>query len=239
MLFRSLSSILSKYERLAADVMNMGIAESNHLSISFNGPTEWANIHEVIKAFHQKYPQIEIEVEVARWGQLVSEVINGNLDLIFTEQAEIHDVAGIKSVYLFRDYATLAVPKSSSLAAYEKINPETSIYKKFIANKNLVIEGEKSSVKSMPKIYERLSNAGINMKNVKLVDDYDAAIAMVSSDIAIAPIPCSFKVKGHQSVSYVDIDSDKVYLDFCLAWSAKNEKPSIGLFKDFCIKHKW
>lgn len=238
--YKELPSVLGRYERVKADVKNMSISANNHLSISYNGPTEWANIHKVIQAFQQKYPQIDLEIKIERWGQLVNDLLNGNLDLIFTEQAEILDVAEIESVYLFRDYTALAVSKTNPLAKYEKVDLDLLSNKNsIIKNKVLVIEGKKSSAKSMQRIYERLNNAGLDMKNAKLIDNYEIAIAMASSNIAIAPIPRSFKIKGNLNISYVDIDSDKAYLDFCLAWSNKNENPSIGLFRDFCKQCKW
>lgn len=238
--YKELPSVLNRYERVKTDVRSMSISANDHLSISYNGPTEWASIHKLIQAFHLKYPQIDLEIKIERWGQLVSELLNGNLDLIFTERSEILDIPEIESVYLFRDYTALAVSKANPLAKYEKIDLEALINKtSIIKNKDLVIEGKKSSAKSMQRIYERLDDAGLDMKNAKLVDNYEIAIAMASSNIAVAPIPRSFKIKGNLNVNYVDIDSDKAYLDFCLAWSNKNEKPAIGLFSDFCKQCKW
>jgi DNA-binding transcriptional LysR family regulator len=237
--YQELSSIVSQYEKLVDNMKHMGAYGENHLSVCFHGPAEWANINELIYGFHAKYPHIEIDIKIGCWGKLVSHLMQGDLDLIFTEQAEIANIPDINSVFLFRDYAALAVPRSSTLAAYEHIDPETLTYRENDINLQIVIENEKSSAKSMRQIYNRLQAAGVDMRNPKYVDEFAFAIAMVSSNLAIAPIPRSFKVKGNQTVSYVDIDSDKVYLDFHLAWMKKNEKPAISLFSDYCRHHPW
>ncbi|HMN12506.1 MAG TPA: LysR family transcriptional regulator [Bellilinea sp.] len=235
--YTELSAILRQFEDMTADLKKLSESGDNHLSISYNGPAEWAGVNELIQAFHRKYPQIELEIKIGCWGQLVWEVLNGGLDLIFTEQSEIQDVAGIESVFLFRDLAALAVSNSSPWAKLSKITPE--LLENKLHETNIVIEGEKSSKKSMRRIHERLSEAGLDMAHPKLVDNFEIAVAMASSGLSIAPIPRSFKVKGNQFVSYIDIDSDRIYLDFCLAWSSKNVNRSISLFRDFCMERKW
>lgn len=235
---RELPSLLKQYDKIRQDARNGSRCDDNRLSISYNGPTEWANVHKLIQKFHQKHPKIQLTVQIGLWGQMVNELRSGNVDMIFTEQAEIKGVAGVESVYLFRDYTALAVPTNSPLARYDKIDPALLRSMGFVlADRDLVIEGQKISAKSMKRIYERLNAAGLDVTAAQLVDNYDVAIAMASCNIAIAPIPRSFKIKGHNSVHYVDIDSDKAYLDFCLAWSGANEKSALRLFSDFCRQY--
>ncbi|SHN63675.1 LysR family transcriptional regulator [Desulfitobacterium chlororespirans] len=225
--------ILEYYEKAKVQAKKISESQNNHLCIGYHGPTEWANIHELVQEFHKKFPHIEIDVVVATWGALTHDLVNGRLDVMFNEQSEIDDITMLDSVYLFRDYVAIAVSKSSPLAQLKKIKPEA------LKNEKIIMSNNKYAVKSLKVVIERLSDAGFDMENARLVDHYDTTIAMASAGMGIAPIPRSFKIAGHQSVAYVDIDSDKVYEDFVLAWRNNNEKPAVHLFKDFCKQHEW
>ncbi len=225
--------ILEYYEKAKIEAKKISESRNNHLYIGYHGPTEWANIHELVQAFHKKFSYIEIDMVVATWGALTYDLVNGRLDVMFNEQSEIDDIPVLNSVFFFRDYAAIAVSKSSPLAQYDQIKPEC------LKKEKIIMSNNKNALRSLRQINERLSQAGFDMENARLVDHYDTTIAMASAGMGIAPIPRSFKIAGHQSVSYVDIDSDKVYEDFVLAWHNNNEKPAIHLFTDFCKQHEW
>lgn len=223
--------MLEHYEQVKLKANNIATSK-NHLSIGYPGPAEWANINNIIKDFCDIYPQIEVDVIVGGFGPLTLDVINGVLDVLFDEKSETDDVPSLESIFLWRDYAAVAVSKQSHLAAYEKATPE------FLKTEKIIMSNNKSAPISLKNIADRLSDAGFDMKNARLVDEYETTVAMAATGLGIAPIPRSFKVKNN-SVTYVDIDSDKVYLDFVLTWSKYNTNPNIKLFKEYCRKLKW
>lgn len=204
----------------------------NQLSIGYHGPAEWANINNIIKEFCQIYPHIEVDVVIGGWGPLTLDVINCKLDVLFDEKSETDDVSSLETIFLFRDYAAVAVSKSSHLAKYEKAAPE------FLKTEKIIMSNNKSASISLKKIVERLKDAGFDMDNARLVDEYETTVAMAATGLGIAPIPRSFKVKNN-SVTYVDIDSDKVYQDFVLTWSKYNANQNIIKFKEYCEQLKW
>ncbi len=225
--------ILEYYEKTKMEAKKISESQNNHLYIGYHGPTEWANIHELVQEFHKKYPYIEIDVVVATWGALTHDLVHGGLDVMFNEQLEANDITVLDSVFLFRDYAAIAVSKSSPLAQYDQIKPHC------LEKEKIIMSNSKNAVRSLGQVGERLSQAGFDMENAKLVDHYDTTIAMASAGMGIAIIPRSFKIASHQSVTYVDIDSDKAYVDFVLAWRNDNEKSAIHIFKDFCKQREW
>ncbi|NMA70139.1 MAG: LysR family transcriptional regulator [Desulfitobacterium sp.] len=225
--------ILEYYEKTKFEAKRISEHGEYHLTIGYHGPTEWANINKLVKEFHSKHPNIKIDLTVSTWGELTRDLINGWLDVIFSEESEVAGIPVLNSVFLFRDYAAVAVPKSSSLSELESIKPEELNYV------NIIMSNNKKATRSLKHINERLSDAGIDMEKATLVDHYDTTIAMAAAGMGVATIPRSFKIKGHQSVNYVDIDSDKVYEDFVLAWNVNNETASVLLFKEFCEQHKW
>ncbi len=239
MVYAEFTEILDQYNRLLDNIKNNRISGGNHLSVCYNGPSEWAGVHELIQQFHVKHPEIEIDICIGCWGEYVTELLQGHLDIIFTEMAEIENINEINSVFMFRDYAAFAVPKTSALARFDSIKLASLSDQANGKPYSIVIENDKRSAKTMRQIYRRLGEAGLNMENPKYVDNFEVAIAMVSSNLAIAPIPRSFKVKENKAIRYVDIDSDKIYLDFCLAWMKSNQKPAIRLFSEFCRQHSW
>ncbi|NLJ58470.1 MAG: LysR family transcriptional regulator [Tissierellia bacterium] len=223
--------LIDHYEK--AKIQAQNIANKNaYLSIGYHGPAEWANINNRIKDFHKLYPHIELNVVVGGWGPLTRDVINGKLDLLFDEKSETDGISSLETVFLFRDYAAVAVSKQSPIAKYQKASPE------FLKTENVIMSNNKSASISLKKIVERLTSAGFDMENANLVDEYETTIAMAATGLGIAPIPRSFKVKN-SSVTYVDIDSEKVYQDFVLTWSKYNFNPSIQLFRDYCLQLRW
>ena len=228
---KEFTCMLDYYEKIKLQAKKI-YSQNNHISIGYHGPAEWANINNIINDFYQVNPHIEIDVVVGGWGPLTLDVINGKLDVLFDEKSETVDVPLLESVYLFRDYAAVAVSKSSYLAKYEKATPE------FLKNEKIIMSNNKSASISLKRIVERLSDAGFDMENARLVDEYETTVAMAATGLGIAPIPRSFKVKNN-SVTYVDIDSDKVYQDFVLTWSKYNENKNIQLFKEYCQQLTW
>lgn len=225
------AQMLNHYEgvKLQAHKISAG---KNHLSIGYHGPAEWANINNIIKDFCDINPHVEVDVVVGGWGPLTLDVINGKLDVLFDEKSETDDVPSLECIFLFRDYAAMAVSKQSHLAVYEKASPD------FLNTEKIIMSNNKSASISLKNIVDRLSNAGFDMENARLVDEYETTVAMAATGLGIAPIPRSFKVKNN-SVTYVDIDSDKVYQDFVLTWSKYNTNQNIKLFKDYCEKLQW
>jgi DNA-binding transcriptional LysR family regulator len=223
--------LLDYYEKAKLQAHKIS-AGKNHLSIGYHGPAEWANINIIIKEFCEIYPHIEVDVVVGGWGPLTLDVLNGNLDVLFDEKSETDNVPYLESIFLFRDYAAVAVSKTSHLANYEKASPE------FLKKEKIIMSNNKSASISLKNIVDRLSEAGFDMKNARLVDEYETTIAMAATGLGIATIPRSFKVKNN-SVTYVDIDSDKVYQDFVLTWLKYNTNQNIELFKNYCEKLKW
>jgi len=225
--------MLDYYENVKIKASRIHNNGKKHLSIGYHGPAEWANINNTIQEFHKKHPQIEVDVVIGGWGPLTMDIINGRLNILFTEKDEVDDFSMLESEFLFRDYAAVAVSKSSHLANYKKIKP------KYLKNEKIIMSNNKSAAKSLKHIVERLAEAGFNMENVKLVDKYENTMAMASAGLGIAPIPRSFKIEGHPSVNYVDIDCDKIYQDFVITWSKDNDNPTVNLFKNFCKQREW
>lgn len=207
-------------------------AGKNHLSIGYHGPAEWANINNIIKDFCELNPHVEVDVVVGGWGPLTLDVIKGKLDILFDEKSETDDIPSLETLFLFRDYAAVVVSKESHLAVYDKASPD------FLKTEKIIMSNNKSASISLKNIVDRLSYAGFDMKNARLVDEYETTVAMAATGLGIAPIPRSFKVKNN-SVTYVDIDSDRVYQDFVLTWSKYNTNQNIDLFRNYIKKLKW
>ena len=223
--------MIEYYEKTKSYAQNIS-KEQNHLTIGYHGPAEWANINNIIKDFYDIYPHVEVDVVIGGWGPLTLDVINGKLDVLFDEKSETDNVPSLESIFLFRDYAAVAISKSSHLANYEKASPE------FLKTEKIIMSNNKSASISLKKIVERLSDAGFDMENARLVDEYETTVAMAATGLGIAPIPRSFKVKNN-SVTYVDVDSDKVYQDFVLTWSKYNSNQCVKLFREYCEQLKW
>lgn len=226
------SYMLDNYEKIKIQAEKIQNGK-NHLSIGYHGPAEWANINNIIQKFHKEYPHIDVDVTIGGWGPLTIDLMNGKLNVLFVEKSEIEDISMLESEFLFRDYGAIAVSKSSPLSKYKKIRPE------LLKNEKIIMSNNKSAIKSLKQINERLIDAGFDMENAKLVDKYEITMAMASAGLGIAPIPRSFKIKGNKSVSYVDVDSEKLYQDFVITWVKNNDNLSINLFVDFCKQLKW
>ncbi|WP_283410159.1 LysR family transcriptional regulator [Anoxynatronum buryatiense] len=227
------TQIVADYENVMIQAQKLHAEGKNHLAIGYHGPVEWANIHQRIREFHQQYPDIEVDVHIGGWGQLTQMLLGGRIDVFFSEKREIEEIATIESVYLFRDYSAVAVSKTNPLNQYQMVAPES------LNGQKIVMSNNSDAEKTLRAINIGLTEAGLDMENAKFVDKYETGIAMASAGMGVTPIPRSFKIKGHESVAYVDIDSERMYLDFVLAWQKGNDNPNIHLYKEFCQKQDW
>ena len=227
------AQIVADYDNLMIQAQKLYAEGKNHLAIGYHGPVEWANIHHRIRDFHREYPHIEVDLHIGGWGQLTQDLLNGKIDAFFSEKREIEAVASIESVYLFRDYSAVAVSKTNPLAHHLRVTPE------MLKGHRIVMSNHSDAAKTLKSINVGLIEAGLDMSYAKFVDKYEAALAMASADIGVSPIPRSFKITGQDAITYVDIDSERMYLDFVLAWRHNHDHSGVQTFREFCLQQKW
>ncbi len=91
----------------------------------------------------------------------------------------------------------------------------------------------------MDAICSRLSAAGFDMDNARIVNQNEISVAMAAAGMGITPLPRSFRVTGHPAIKYINIDSEIVHIDHVLAWRKDNAGKAVTAFAKLCKGWEW
>lgn len=228
-----LPKMLASYHHVLEKAKSIAKKDDSVLRIGYHGPIQWADLPEILNQFITQYQHIEAEIHICGWGELTSQLLEGSLDVIFTEKSQIEASSGINHQLLFRDYLCIAMPANHPLAMKRKIKPEE------LNNENMIMTSKRTAPISLARVHKRLEQVKIDMGKVKIVSSYENAMAMVASGLGISPVPRTFKQYESKRMKYVDLDSNEVYIDISLAWLKENHLPSIKHFVESILNYPW
>lgn len=219
--------LIEKYEVVLAQTRRIANRENNHLSICYHGPPNWAFLLPIIQKFQKENEDFQLELSVENWGEMPNGLITRQFDVAFVEGAEIVHNNQIESFYLYRDYTCFAMHTSHPLARKTKLTEED------IKGEQIVMVDQHVGAKSMHGVHERLFRSGVDMSKVTLVKKFENCMAMVSSGMAIVPMPRSFREPDQSKIVYIDYDRKETYTDIYIAWLKCNTTPSLFAFIEF------
>jgi DNA-binding transcriptional LysR family regulator len=232
-LYDEFSYLLNYYHTVEKNVNNMVRTNDSLLRIGYHGPYNWASVIDIIRAFRKEHAEIFFEIHVEGWGVLREAVLNQKLDIIFIESSELGNSPQLDSLYLKRGLSAVALPSDHPLAKRVSVNVAE------IKNDPILMANNTFAPRSISSIHARMTRSGLDMSKAIFVDHFENALSMTASGLGNTYLPRTFKVANDTSVSYVNVDSEEMYLDYSLAWLKENENKNIKLFCNFMKAFMW
>ncbi len=224
-------NILARYDALLVQVKTVADANINNLRVGYHGPHDYTQLSKLLQKFMLHYPEIQIELKVEEYGDLTEDLLNSKLDVIFTEQAEMEGRTDLNWISLYSEQSCVAVSATHRLANSSLLAPED------LKGEQIIMNGRKSP--AMDAICSRLSAAGFDMDNARIVNQNEISVAMAAAGMGITPLPRSFRVTGHPAIKYINIDSEIVHIDHVLAWRKDNAGKAVTAFAKLCKGWEW
>ncbi len=219
--------LLDSYEAVKMETRRIGGYGSNKLCVGYHGPFNWMLLTSIFLTFKASHPEIIFSLMMENWGEIPGKIMTKEIDLGFVETSEIDpDNPHMESSFLARDYICFAMHKSHPLAD-RKILKKEDIRKETLAMVDLSI-----GRRSIGMIHQRLIKAGIDVLKGHLMKNFESIMAMVSTGMAISPMPRSFSQAGQSDIIFIDYDSPDAYVDISIAWLKENTSEALLTFVD-------
>jgi LysR family transcriptional regulator, regulator for metE and metH len=170
--------ILGNVERLKKAIQQLNDQDSGEISVSTQCFTTYYWLAPFLKSFQEKYPRVEIKINVQASGDVVQSLISNTLDIGILDECENKK---LQQIHLFDDEYVAVVPHSHPWSGMAYVNLSCFNGVPFIMHD---IPVERSSM--YKRLFAKTGNAPSKVYHVSLTE---AIIEMVKADIGIAVLP--------------------------------------------------
>ena len=224
-LFQEFTYLMSYYQNVQQNLAQMNSSRSSLVRLGYHGPFGWGAVQERIKSFRELSPDVTFEIHIDGWGPLKTALLNRIVDVVFIENEELGDSSAIESLSLGRGLSAVALSADHPLASRKSATVSE------LEGEPVIMVDNTYHPRSVLAIHKRMKAAGVDMRRVLYVKRPENALAMTASGQGITYLPRTFKVGNDPLVSYVDVDSREMFLDYSLAWLKECENPHV---REFC-----
>lgn len=228
-LYNLAAEILSKMEEAKLEINQMVFGQSGEIRLSAECFSTYNWLPSVMKGFHQLYPNVDLQINVAATHYPLQKLLAGELDLALTTDPVRNN--RIFYVELFEDEMMAVVPKDHQWISKKYLQP------KDFADQHLIIH---SLPMETVTVYEWfLKPARVKPKKVLPVPLTEAAIEMVKANMGVIVL-AKWAVKNYLrdgSLQLVKVGRNGLKRKHYLAYM-KNKKhpPFFFEFVDFVQK---
>lgn len=196
------------------------------IKIGFTNYFERISLPQFIRAFHERYPKIEIIINQNEHWMMIDEIKYGNSDvaLVLPYEFETNLDIGMEKVASFNICAV--VSKDHPFAALSEVPAD------MLKDETVIIIG----AEELPSIYKRMwrdwTKFGLEPKSILETKSLDSILLMVESGFGIALLPSYIGEIHNKNLEFVNLAGEAVTLDTSLVYSKSNENPALKLFLD-------
>lgn len=205
---------------------------TGQLRIGYLNGFERANIAEILRAFHQQYPNVAFTLTRGNVAELYDAVLAERLDVVFNLQYTPQTIPHL-TCDLYQTYPLTAVfPATHPLAHRQRIAPEE------LAHYPLVdVEKHTSRYQEASTITKFFTDAGFLPPVSYLSDDIENTILAVSAGLGYALLPGFFTdtLTLQDRVTSVAITGQERTMRIVLATKAGNSNALLPRFKASCL----
>jgi DNA-binding transcriptional LysR family regulator len=206
------------------------------LNIGYVKGYENTNIGDIIKDYHDQYPNIYFQL-----------YRRSHLDLMLLLDQKKIDLA-INICYGDTDNANFVHQKITSIPLYAVMYPThpyaqlSSIRRYDLRNESFLLT--RFYDESLAKNYyipEQFASAGFIPKVVGTSSDIETLLLLVSSGIGISIMPASAirYVKQSNNLVFIPLEGDHEYIDIVAFWKHANDNPAISTFMELLSANPW
>lgn len=203
-----------------------GRGEIGRLVVGFLEYTSYTLIPPILRAFRQRFPEIDVVLRVFPNTQQVAALRSGQVDVSFLRPPI--DDPEISSALILREPFILAMPANHSLARQRVVSI------KDFADDPFVMYARELGPTFGSEIFSFCGKAGFSPKVALQVSQIHAAVGLVGSGIGVALVPQSVKRVLLDHVVYRPLVERPPDVDVVLAWQQRVPSPIIESFLETC-----
>jgi len=188
--------ILSRIEAAEREVVRIGQGVSGYLRIAFVGSATHGILPEVIRAFRNSYPEVELALSAMNNAELKRAVVQREIDIAIARPS-LEDEE-LKSEPLHHEPLILALPIGSPLLKSEPIRLAA------LKAETFVLYPRKPRPSYADHVLMVCRDEGFVPKSLVMAQDYQTAISLVSVGVGVSLVPFSVSQSERRGVAYRD-----------------------------------
>lgn len=225
LLYEEFKELLKRVDQTFNKVKSYNIKRENKLLIGLHSLMD---IHRLIpnffKSFTDEFPNIELIIKSYSFKELRENLLEGNLDLVFTyffEQAG-NDI--IDRIPISRCYSRLYF--SSQLPFSTKKNLSLTDFQ----NECFIRLDDEESPISSTYIKHLCKKFGFKPKRIILANNLENIVFYVESGLGVTVLGSSFRIKQNNKISFLEIYDDEFIVGTDALWRKDNLNPTLKVF---------
>lgn len=221
-LFERLDETVRKVRRAAA-------GEEGELRLGYIGPPTRAFLGGLLKAFHQRFPRVNLVLEERTPERVWEMVSKGRLSVGLTRPVLAHEALGLQSLLLCQEPLCAAVPVVHPLSERDSIRWEE------LADEPIVILARREGAGSHDTILAACAAAGFTPHLVHTPSVIGTILRYVEAGTGIGIVPESV-VPDSDSVRLIPL-TPRETLPVVMVWSREGDDPAVTAFRG--IVEEW
>ena len=192
------------------------------LDIGFTGSMIYRDAPQIVSAFNDRMPGIEVTLREMSSGEQIESLLHGQLHAGFINAPTVP--AGLTALSLREDVLVCCLPAQHPLAREEKIDL------RHLAEETFVMFSREVAPANHDNVIAIFSRAGVHPRTQHAARQWLTIVALVSAGMGVSLVPASIAKAGIAGACFVPIKGQKTRSVGLLAWNAANHVPALDYF---------
>jgi DNA-binding transcriptional LysR family regulator len=220
-------AIVARAEAAVGIVQRIHRGEAGRLSVGWKPWADLTALPPMIRAFCERYPDVQLEIHSLTVDEQVSALLSGTLDVGFIvrphDGSPSFDNSELATRFLVRQSLAVAVPKSHKFASERRIRPAG------LSNEPYILFRRDSSPVFYDYLISLYQRHGLSLNVRHEADHPSTVLGLVAAGLGITILPYTAYSRT-SDVVFCRLPERYGSLEILLSWRRKNESASLKHF---------
>ena len=215
-------AILTRVQQAGDLARRVARGEVGKLSVGFVGSAMYATLPEILRAFRDEHPDVELQLRPFPTAPQLEALRDGRIDVGFLRPPV--GSSGLEIETIQRETIVVALPRSHPLAHAQSVGITQ------LQNETFVLLARTESPGVYDSLALTLSELAGNPRAVQEADDMQTLIGLVAAGIGVALVPISVSLLHRPGVVYRPLSGRAPTVELALAWRSGPLSPVVAAF---------
>jgi DNA-binding transcriptional LysR family regulator len=226
---------LAQLEWAVEAARRAGQGEVGRLALGFVGPATYSVLPPILRAFHERFPDVELDVDELNTGRQLPALREGRLQLGFLRPPAPADSDGLVIEPVLHEAVVVALRRGHPLAGDRRVHLSE------LADEPLLIF-RRDLEPTLYDSYMRLcADAGITPRVLHEANPLHLIIGLVAAGLGFALLPASVRNLQRPDVVYRPLEPQPPKVEVVAAWRRDEPSPVLraflGVMRDVVSQH--
>jgi DNA-binding transcriptional LysR family regulator len=220
---------LQEYECAVSKAKKISNENNGTISIGFLTATKMGYLYDVIKKFHENYPNVKVKLVQGSFSSLRRQLENRELDIGLAIRYNLEDIETIQLESLMKMKMGLLVSRKNPLAQRREILAAE------VKKEPIVMISRQFAGKVYDHMVQQRRKEGYEPNIVETADSSEILTMLVEMNRGSAFLPEKFAIYNEAQCKILHIVDNDDYAEYTIAWQKDNSSQSLHYMVS-CIK---